>query len=218
MPRHCVVSLCFSNRIAETKSSSTSKVPPFGGRTPVVLNGHLALRTPAIPLKARHRVRLSRAKKSPAFAELLPTLVVVPVVDFPICLIFRVPVPFLNFAFELVTLSGDDIQVVVGQLAPLLCPSLASIAFYSVPIQCCLPCEIINNAAETSRLPMSLFARTITLSPGRLSATPKLAAGGQATRRDRITGTFGRALWVGTFAARVDTKGLRQRRNQMSVN
>jgi len=42
----------------------------------------------------------------------------IPVVNFFLHAVFLVAIPFLNSAFELVALPGDDIEIVVGELAP----------------------------------------------------------------------------------------------------
>jgi hypothetical protein len=47
-------------------------------------------------------------------------LAIVPGVNFLSRLVLRVTVPLLQAALELILLAGDDIKVIVRQLAPLL--------------------------------------------------------------------------------------------------
>ena len=50
----------------------------------------------------------------------LPLLAVVPVVHFFCCLILGVAIPLLQPAFQLILLAVDDVEIVIGELAPLL--------------------------------------------------------------------------------------------------
>jgi hypothetical protein len=66
-----------------------------------------------------------------------PGLATVPVVNFLAGLIFRVAVSLLQTALELFLLPCDDIQIIVGQLAPLLFDLalyFLPVAFNSIPI------------------------------------------------------------------------------------
>jgi hypothetical protein len=62
-----------------------------------------------------------------------------PAIDFVLDLIALSPVTGLQPADQFVTLAFDDIEVIVGELAPLL-SGLAldrrPIAFYSIPVHC----------------------------------------------------------------------------------
>src|SRR5258707_9593001 len=69
--------------------------------------------------------------------ERLPLLRAVPVVDILAHLILGDAVPLLNLAFELVALAANDIEIVIGQLAPLrfdLAFDLLPISFHAIPI------------------------------------------------------------------------------------
>ena len=63
-----------------------------------------------------------REERNPAFAGLLyvilPALAIVPIVDLFARLVLRVAVSLLKSAFELVLLAVDDVEIVIGQLAP----------------------------------------------------------------------------------------------------
>jgi hypothetical protein len=81
-----------------------------------------------------------RICKSPARPGLFlrsPGLPTVPIVDFLAGLIFRVTVSLLESAFELVLLACDDIEIIVGQLAPLLLDlslHFLPVAFNPIPV------------------------------------------------------------------------------------
>jgi hypothetical protein len=52
-------------------------------------------------------------------------LTIIPAVDFFLRLVFGVAITLLKAPFELILLAGDDIEIIIGQLAPLLlslCP------------------------------------------------------------------------------------------------
>jgi hypothetical protein len=49
----------------------------------------------------------------------VPALAIVPILDFPTDLILGVAVTLLEFSFELVLASGDDVEVIVRELTPL---------------------------------------------------------------------------------------------------
>src|SRR3954467_2324230 len=69
--------------------------------------------------------------------ERLPLLRAVPVVDILAHLIPGDAVALLDLAFELVALAADDIEIVIGQLAPLLFNlafDLFPISFHAIPI------------------------------------------------------------------------------------
>jgi hypothetical protein len=64
----------------------------------------------------------------------LPTI---PIIYFFRGLVFLVAIPFLNFSFELVALTVDDIKIVISELTPLffdLALYLFPIALYPIPI------------------------------------------------------------------------------------
>ena len=60
----------------------------------------------------RHRARRS--------FQVLPRLAIIAVANFPLLLVCGVPIALLQTYFELVLLSGDDVEIVVSKLAPLL--------------------------------------------------------------------------------------------------
>src|SRR5882724_9222131 len=67
----------------------------------------------------------------------LPLLRAIPVVDILAHLVLGDAVPLLDLAFELVALAANEIQIVVGQLAPLLFDlafDLLPISFHAIPI------------------------------------------------------------------------------------
>src|SRR5262245_5487637 len=60
-----------------------------------------------------------------------------PFAHFTLSLVAGDPVRFLELAHQLVALAGDDIEIVIGQLAPLLLElalHLLPVAFHTVPI------------------------------------------------------------------------------------
>jgi hypothetical protein len=105
--------------------------------------GHLSTpASPAIPILDGGA--LSHSKKNPAEAGIsfamkgsLPGLTIVPGIDLLLRLILGVTVSLLDLAFELVTLARDHVQVVVGELTPLLFDlalHLLPISFNAVPV------------------------------------------------------------------------------------
>src|SRR4029077_16701137 len=76
-------------------------------------------------------------QKSAGLFLISPSLPTVPVVDFPAGPIFRVSVSLQESAFELVLLACDDIEIIIGQLAPLLldlCLHFLPVAFNPIPV------------------------------------------------------------------------------------
>ena len=60
-----------------------------------------------------------------------------PIVQLLVNLFFVIAIPLLDFAFELIAAAVDDIQIVVGQFAPLLlhfASYLFPISFNAVPV------------------------------------------------------------------------------------
>src|SRR5579885_168041 len=53
-------------------------------------------------------------------SSLLPLLAIVPIVDFLPRLVLCIAVTLLQASFELILISGDHVEIVVCQLAPLL--------------------------------------------------------------------------------------------------
>jgi hypothetical protein len=71
-------------------------------------------------------------------------------------LLFVVAVPFLDFALELIAAAVDDIQIVVGELAPLLlyfASNLLPVSFNAVPVHFDL-----HEGAELSQISISMSA------------------------------------------------------------
>src|SRR5215204_733645 len=67
----------------------------------------------------------------------LPFLASVPVVHFTSDLVLLIPVTLLDLAFELVAAAVDHVQIVIGELAPLLFDvafELLTVPFNPVPI------------------------------------------------------------------------------------
>ncbi len=67
----------------------------------------------------------------------LPILATVPIIDVAANSILLDAVAFLNFAFELITLAGDLIKIVVSEFAPLLLDlalELLPVSFDAIPI------------------------------------------------------------------------------------
>ena len=67
-------------------------------------------------------------------------MAIVPIIDFFFRLIFGIAITLLKTAFELILLARDDIEIIVGQLAPLLLDlafHLLPISFDAVPIHGC---------------------------------------------------------------------------------
>src|SRR5215203_2339545 len=67
----------------------------------------------------------------------LPFLASVPVVHFTPDLVLLIPVTLLDLAFELIAAAVDHVQIVIGELAPLLFDvalELLPVPFHSVPI------------------------------------------------------------------------------------
>ena len=63
-----------------------------------------------------------------------------PVFDLPLRVIPADAVAFLDFADQLIAFAGDDVQVVVGELAPLLLDlalDLFLVSFNAVPVHVC---------------------------------------------------------------------------------
>ena len=82
--------------------------------------------------------------------ERLPLLRAVPVVDVLADLVLGDAVALLDLAFELVALAGDDVEVVVGQLAPLLLDlalDLLPVSFNAIPIHSLNPpfCWVVHD-------------------------------------------------------------------------
>src|SRR5689334_3935567 len=72
-----------------------------------------------------------------------PFLAVVPVIHFLLRLVLRVAVALLQAAFELVLVAGDDVEIVVRQLTPLLLHlafELLPVSFNTVPVHGCSFC------------------------------------------------------------------------------
>jgi hypothetical protein len=71
-----------------------------------------------------------------------PLLSAVPVVNILTNLIFRESIPLLNLSFELIPTATDDIEIVVGELAPPLLDlafDLLPISFNTVPVHLSSP-------------------------------------------------------------------------------
>jgi hypothetical protein len=85
------------------------------------------------PATQRHRLFLINLGQ----ARCLPALCAVPGVNIALDLIPRLAVALLDLAFELVATSVDDVQVIVGELAPPLLDfalDLLPVSFNAVPI------------------------------------------------------------------------------------
>src|SRR4051812_16028185 len=70
------------------------------------------------------------------------SLAIEPAVDLGLRLVLGVTVVLLEAAFELVTLAVDDVQVIVGELAPLflgLASELFPVSFDTIPIHGSIP-------------------------------------------------------------------------------
>jgi len=59
----------------------------------------------------------------------LPALCIVPIIDFPARLIFGVAISLLDFAFELILLAIDYVEIIISEFAPLL----FDLAFHLLP-------------------------------------------------------------------------------------
>src|SRR5690606_25292546 len=84
---------------------------------------------------SRHRRFSASVTRAPVDPGVLGTGF--PVLDLTLGLVLGNAVTFLNLARELVALAGDDVEVVVGQLAPLLLDlalHLLPVTFDAVPI------------------------------------------------------------------------------------
>src|SRR5438552_692107 len=69
--------------------------------------------------------------------ERLPLLSAAPIVDILAHLVLGDAVPLLDLAFELIALAANEIEIVIGQLAPLffdLAFDLLPISFHAIPI------------------------------------------------------------------------------------
>src|SRR3954469_1506902 len=78
-----------------------------------------------------------REPVSPTVPRTLPLLGAVPVVDVLANLVLGDAVPLLDLALKLVALAAHDIEIVVGQLAPLLLDlafDLLPVSFDAIPI------------------------------------------------------------------------------------
>ena len=56
----------------------------------------------------------------------LPALCIVPIIDFPARLIFGVAISLLDFAFELILLAIDYVEIIISEFAPTRFQSTAS--------------------------------------------------------------------------------------------
>src|SRR5271166_4194196 len=87
-------------------------------------------------------VRADRKRRQPpgrpgGWRLLRSALTASPVVDLFARLVSRDPVAFLDLAFQLFALAGDDIQIVVGEIAPLLLDlalDLLPVSLDSIPV------------------------------------------------------------------------------------
>src|SRR5689334_12477679 len=112
----------------------------------------MRLRTkPETPAPARGAGFVSAGMDGP-----LPGLPPIPVVDFLLRLILGVTVALLQAAFELILLAVDDIEVVVGELAPLLLHlalDLLPVSFNAIPIHRFPPAVDEDQRAATIGVP-----------------------------------------------------------------
>jgi hypothetical protein len=60
----------------------------------------------------------------------LPSLSPVPIVEIASCAVFLDPIPFLYLAFELVSIAGNLIEIIVSELSPLF----LDLSFYLFPV------------------------------------------------------------------------------------
>jgi hypothetical protein len=83
---------------------------------------------------SKAQARLERGRPE---AEHSPSLGVVPVVNVLSDLVLRQSVAFLDFSFELIATTSDGVQIIIGELSPLLFDfslDLFPISLDSVPI------------------------------------------------------------------------------------
>jgi hypothetical protein len=88
----------------------------------------------AEPYRARSVVSTTQIMEAKCRADFVrcssPLLCAIPIIDVLANLIFREAIPFLNFAFQLILTTVDHIEIIVGELAPLL----LNVAFDLLPI------------------------------------------------------------------------------------
>jgi hypothetical protein len=104
-------------------------------------SGH-SLAAPRKGMSFPKSIQTEPAAKSPAEAGLshiqnLPALASVPVVHLLLRPILGVAISLLKLSFELVLLAGDDVEIIIGQLSPLLLYlafDLFPVSFDAIPV------------------------------------------------------------------------------------
>src|SRR5204862_204609 len=118
-----------------------------------------------------------------------PGLAIVPVVDVPADLILLMPVALLDPAFELIAPTVDHVEIIVGQLAPLLLDlafDLLPVPFDSVPVHLESPSSFVGARARATQC-SNPFARGCTALRG--SERPGRSPGDGRKRLRRLSGS-----------------------------
>jgi hypothetical protein len=120
-------------RQRSAKQKAAAQFNPNHARTKYVTRRRQAFNT------ACRRPSLSIPKENPAEAGslFLPSLTTIPVIDVLLGPIFLVTIALLDFAFQLIALAIDNVQIIVSELAPLFFDfalGLLPVTFDAVPV------------------------------------------------------------------------------------
>src|SRR5690349_17269114 len=131
---------------------------------------HFAAASVHFGTQAKERPPLERGPFLIQRATPLPLLTAIPIVHFLCRLIFRIAVPLLQAAFELILLAVDDIEIVIRELAPLLLDlalDLLPVTFDTIPIHGAPPrVRVRINREDFGRFRGAAFALRLVQSAG----------------------------------------------------